>query len=259
MSLKTHFESWLERKVPEVSNTTLDFYKGVWKKLEGYFGDKVLADINDFTQQDLIDYRNELSKKLAGNTVNQQIKALRSLFKEALKGGYLLENPLEYIEQVKVSKDDNQSRRPFTLKELKLVLGHANDEWRGMILFGLYTGQRLGDIARLQWSNVDLNRKEIRLVTGKTGKRVHIPMAEPLYEHVSKLPRNIQSSGHLHPHSFEKLGNASGRVATLSNQFAKILEEAGLRDRTTHESQGKGRAVKRKSVQLSFHCLVSGP
>jgi integrase len=25
-----------------------------------------------------------------------------------------------------------------------------------MILFGLYTGQRLGDIARLTWANVDL-------------------------------------------------------------------------------------------------------
>ena len=27
----------------------------------------------------------------------------------------------------------------------------ADPEWQSMILFGLYTGQRLGDVARLTW------------------------------------------------------------------------------------------------------------
>jgi integrase len=38
----------------------------------------------------------------------------------------------------------------FTLPELRTVLDLANDEWRSMILFGFYTGQRLGDIATLR-------------------------------------------------------------------------------------------------------------
>jgi integrase len=39
---------------------------------------------------------------------------------------------------------------------VRAILNLADEEWRSMILFGLYTGQRLGDIASLRWNNVDL-------------------------------------------------------------------------------------------------------
>jgi integrase len=32
-----------------------------------------------------------------------------------------------------------------------------------MVLFGLYSGQRLGDIATLKWNNIDLVHRELRL------------------------------------------------------------------------------------------------
>ncbi len=32
-------------------------------------------------------------------------------------------------------------------------------EWKSLILFGLYTGQRLGDLSRLPWQNVDLEER----------------------------------------------------------------------------------------------------
>jgi integrase len=49
-------------------------------------------------------------------------------------------------------------------------------------------GQRLGDIARLRWSNIDLNRDELRLVTAKTSKSMIIPLASPLRRHIEKMP-----------------------------------------------------------------------
>jgi integrase len=57
-----------------------------------------------------------------------------------------------------------------------------------MILYGLYTGQRLADIARLTWANIDLPGARIRFTTQKTGKTLTIPMAEPLPRHVESLP-----------------------------------------------------------------------
>ena len=50
------------------------------------------------------------------------------------------------------------------------VLEVADDQWKSLIKFGLYTGQRLADIAALTWTQVDLSRNEIRLTTRKTGK-----------------------------------------------------------------------------------------
>jgi integrase len=46
-----------------------------------------------------------------------------------------------------------------------------------MILFGLYTGQRLGEIATLRWNNLDVARGELRLSTRKTGKAIVLPLA----------------------------------------------------------------------------------
>jgi integrase len=46
----------------------------------------------------------------------------------------------------------------------------ADPGWKSMILFGLCTGQRLGDAAGLTWANIDLPGKRIRPSTQKTGK-----------------------------------------------------------------------------------------
>ena len=55
--------------------------------------------------------------------------------------------------------------RSFTIDELRIVLDVADPEWKSMILFGLYTGQRLADVATLRWSNVDLAILSVRLWT----------------------------------------------------------------------------------------------
>jgi hypothetical protein len=55
----------------------------------------------------------------------------------------------EFVEAVRKERGI-KIKRPFTLPGLRSVLALANDEWRSMILFGLYTGQRLGDIATLR-------------------------------------------------------------------------------------------------------------
>jgi hypothetical protein len=53
-----------------------------------------------------------------------------------------LPNLTEFVETVRKVRGI-KIERPFTLPELRSVLDLANDEWRSMILFGLYTGQRL--------------------------------------------------------------------------------------------------------------------
>ena len=45
------------------------------------------------------------------------------------------------------------------------------------------------------------------------------------------------------------------RSGDLSNQFADLLAQAGLREKTPHRSSGKGRDAKRLSSGLSFHAL----
>jgi integrase len=107
------------------------------------------------------------------------------LFRTARRDGYILDNPAEFVDSVR--EDRKNLRRPFTVPEIRRILEVVNGEWKSLILFGLYTGQRLGDIARLTCDNIDLARGEIRLKTGKTGKRLILPIAAPLRKHLESL------------------------------------------------------------------------
>jgi integrase len=110
---------------------------------------------------------------------------------------------------------------------------------------GLYTGQRLGDLASLTWAQIDLERDEIALTTRKTGKRLLIPIAAPLREHLLAMESEDSPRGPLHPRAFEIVAAQHGRVGTLSNHFSELLVDAGLREPRNHKSRGIGRGGKR--------------
>ena len=141
-------------------------------------------------------------------------------------------------------------RRPFTLKEIKRILRVASDEWRGIVLFGLYSGQRLGDIARLTWANVDLSRGELALVSRKTKRRIQIPLAAPLQNFLLGMDAGDDPRAPLFPKAF-----AAKRTGSLSNQFHAIMADAGLVEPRSHRSTGKGRDSRRAFNELSFHAL----
>jgi hypothetical protein len=70
----------------------------------------------------------------------------------------------------------------------------------------------------------------LRLTTQKTGKTLTILMAEPLERHVESLPVSDDQRAPLHPRAYGAL-EAVGKTGGLSNQFADLLAQAGLRAR----------------------------
>lgn len=183
---------------------------------------------------------------------NPSIKILRAVFEDARRDGFISDNPAKDCGMLK--KSAGASRRPFTIEELKKALAAADDEWRSMILFGLYTGQRLGDLARLTWQNLDLQAGEITLTTAKTGRVVRIPIAAPLLAHIETLPAGDDAKAWLHPRAAR---HAIVNGSTLSRQFGELLASVGLTKERDHEKEdeGKGRAARRAASELSFHSL----
>jgi integrase len=174
------------------------------------------------------------------------------LFKSAKRDGVISEDPAEFVDPVR--REAGIKKRPFSMDQLRAILSVADEEWRSMIYFGLYTGQRLADIANLTWSNVDLSRGELRLATRKTGKVLILPLAGPLLANIEKLPTSDDPHAPIHPRAYAIL-QREGRSSSLSNQFADLLADAGLRERKSHQ-QAEGRSLDRRTVEpLSFHSL----
>jgi integrase len=92
---------------------------------------------------------------------------VKTLFKSAREDEVIAEDPAVSVKSAH-NKATSANKRSFTLDELRVVLDVADPEWKSMVLFGLYIGQRLADVATLRWSNVDLVKGEIRLTTRRT-------------------------------------------------------------------------------------------
>lgn len=169
---------------------------------------------------------------------------MKLVFRAAKRDGYLLEDPADFADTVR--DEAGEERKPFAIPEIQRVLEVADPEWKSLILFRLYTGQRLADLAVLTWDNVDLLKNEIRLRTHKTCKRLILPIAPALRSHLDSLPYWCEPASPLHPWVFDMV-KRQGRSGNLSNQFGQLLAEAGFREKKTHEETGKGRDGRRAS------------
>jgi integrase len=252
---REYFDAWVTRKKPETAPSTYRFYYDKARAFLNWLGKRADEQISLIDRQDILDFRAAELKRVSPRSVNHAVKFLRMVFKTAKEDGkYHDENPATGVRVAKLRDQDR--RRGLTIPEIQRILKVANDEWRSLIYFGLYTGQRLGDVARLTWSGVDLDRDEIYFVSRKTGRTMIIPIAPPLRAQIEQVPAGDDPHQPLHPRAFASV-EKSGGVKTLSRQFRELLADAGLATKKAHRKTevAPGRDGPRELSQISFHSL----
>ncbi len=247
-------DGWLRRKKAEVANSSLIAYEAVVADFKKFLGSRATMELSDLRTSDMVDFRDDMVSRVTATTVNKKLKILRSAFKAAWQDELITDNPADRVPTIRI-KTKQFERRGFSLEELKRLWLAAHGEWRGMIMFGLYTGQRLGDIAVLTWQNLDLELNELRLSTEKTGRRQIIPLARPLRDFIATLEGSDDPKAHL----FQGCATviiSHGRSSTLSAQFHEIMVSASLAESRANKQKHKsGRSVRRENNELSFHSL----
>lgn len=252
-TLVNYVDRWLKQKEGTIKSVSLPTYTGPANEFVEFLGTKASLQIQYITKADVVLWRDSVAAKVSARTANNKLKIIRQLFESAWRDGLITDNPAAKVETL---KNDESNRRPFTEQELRRILAVANDEWRGMILAGVYTGQRLKDIALLTWSNVDQANNEIVLTTSKTGRRQFIPIAEPLKKYIFSLPVSDDVAAPLFPKA-HRIATNNKSTSTLSQQFYEILVSAGLAEKRApkNTSTGVGRDGKRETSGLMFHSL----
>jgi integrase len=249
-SLHAFLKEWVAEKEPSVAPSTIKFYRATVQKLLEYFGERANQPIAEVTPGDLVGFRNQLAQQTGASTVNHDLVGIKMIFKAARRLGRITEDPAEFVAPVREFDDPSEEkRRPFTIAELQALLATADDEWQSMIKLGLYSGARLGDIALLRWSNVDLERGELRFTARKTGKSTLLPIVGPMLSHLETLASSEDPHGFLHPRAAGVL-NRTNQSAGLSRLFGELLEQAGLRPVKSDNS-----LPRRRGNSLSFHSL----
>lgn len=214
--------------------------------------------LRDIGPDDVRGYLAARRAATSAGTANLEKKILSSFFRWCIKNQILRENPVFPVKAFKDSAKVKAERRAFTVAEIQLLHAKAPDDfWRYMVLAGFYSGLRLGDLILLRVGEIDFDQNCLRLVTTKTNRRMIIPMATPLREHLAKLTAEIPVNNpgrRLWPQQakrYEECGSGN-----FSNDFYRLLlVPAGLAVKRSHAKAKKGRAAERELNLISFHCL----
>lgn len=96
-------------------------------------------------------------ERVSSGTVKNLTNCLRAAFNRAIDGKLIVSNPFHRITPGKLDQTDKHERRAFTMEEAKRLTEVLPGEWPDMVRVCLYTGgQRIGDIARLKWEQINL-------------------------------------------------------------------------------------------------------
>jgi integrase len=253
VNVADYFKQWLSRKEGEVANVTHKAYEHAVQEFVDFLGEHAAQPLQFVTTHQVSAWRDSAAKRATATTANNKLKIVRTFFESAWRENLIIDNPAA---KVSVLKTTASNRRPFTVPELKILLSNAFGEWKGMILFGFYTGQRLKDIASLTWAHVDMAKGQIVFSTSKTGRSQVIPLAPSLRNHVATMPCTDNPRGPLFPKAF-RIATGNTDTSRLSQQFHEILVDSGLANPRPPKrtASGIGRQAPRQKNELTFHSL----
>ncbi len=193
---------WLEYvKSPnrnELARATLEAKRNVWMAFAKWMEHSYLPvdDLAGVTSEMIAEYLACIRIEVSANTYNNRVCVLREIFHTLAKKAGLEEDPWE---GVRLRPDDSHSRRELTMDELRRLLesaknmgkeGEENDcgrEWHTLFLIGIYTGLRLGDCCRLDWSSINIAQGIIQLIPRKTRRHAHgRPVTIPIHPSLGK-------------------------------------------------------------------------
>jgi integrase len=242
--LSDFLSEWLSNTKSSVSGSTWLRYELTVRLFTETVGYRKLTAVNS---KDIVRFRDRLlSEGRSASTVNlMTIQILRIPFNDALKQGLITTNPAASLKPIKAQKT---TRGIFSEEQIQQLLdSKISDDWRGMILMGAFTGQRLGDLANLTWTSVDLSTKVIRLEQRKRGKAVVIPLVNTaLLEWFAAAQGRAGAGNSVFP-------TLAGKpMSNLSAEFTSIMDRAGIKKELIQYRNGKS---SRSIRSLSFHSL----
>jgi len=162
------------------------------------------------------------------NTVKRCLKFVKHIMNKALLEGIIQENPVKNFPIGEIKGD----REFLTLDELNKLenLRHLGKLSRSQVkvleyfLFDCYTGLRYGDLEKLQFKNLFLDKKEpfLRIKTQKTGETITVPL---IARALALIPEQEFEN--------ETVFNMLTSQATNRN-LTKIMDIAGIRKHITN-------------------------
>ncbi len=157
-TLEENGQEWLKSKEASgIAKSTLIHYASY---LRVHIGPAFLKrDLKSIKKVELEAFQLRLRKSHNAKGTNLIITVLKTLFKEAVKEGFLIKSPAEFIKRF---SEDNNHDAYWTRAEIDQFL-KANYlfDFHDLFLMAINTGMRKGELAGLCWDRIDFARNQI--------------------------------------------------------------------------------------------------
>lgn len=176
---------------------------------------------------------------------NDVLKKLRILLRFAIANGWLREDPTLRVKGFAEGTFHTWTDGEIEAFERRWPIGTRERTAFALLLF---TGQRVSDVRRMSWR--DLDGPGIQIVQGKTGSRLWIPLHSNLCTALDQWPRSHISI----------LTTTLGRPFTakgLGNWMADKIGEAGLPDRCVTHGLRKAAARRLAEAGCTTHEIMA--
>ena len=137
------------------------------KALENLPAELLAKPIREVRRRDVLAERNRLSAK-PGNA-HTMLSAVGSVFKFAIAYEYVDASPVARVPRLPLGE-----RKAWSWPEVEAACALLPERLRRAIILGVYTGQRLGDVLKMDWADIDAGG--INVVQQKTGARLWLPI-----------------------------------------------------------------------------------
>ena len=164
-------------------------YPGQLKTTLTRFAAKFPGEILDATSQEIDAWLRSL--EVAPGTRNSMLRCIKVFFSYARGRNYLPEERSTAADNVRLVKSASDDVSVFTPDQMKTILHNAPPRLIPILAFGAFSGIRVAELGRLDWSAVDLDRRiiELRANQAKTASRRVVPITDNLAAWLEPLKR----------------------------------------------------------------------
>ena len=253
--LEDFLRQWLQTIEGTIRPSTFASYSGIVRKhLIPVLG---RTTIDRLTVQDIAGLlARKRSEGLSSRTSQYVLFILRNALNKAVRWGIASRNVAQLIDAPRVSHRDVNVLSPDDA--LRLVTAAREDRLEGLWVLALSTGLRRGELLGLSWSDIDLDRRQLRVtkalqrVTGqgliltetktRRGRRsiiLPIGTVEALRRHRVRQLEDRRIAGSAWKQTEFVFTSARGTPLDgdnlISRPFARLLEQTGLPPMRFHD------------------------